>query len=102
KEDVCALITRAVFPNVVGRLYADKYFTEQDDSFSEEMVKQILTVFKDTILGHDWLDDETKKAAVDKAAAISMNVGFSQWIKDDKELAEEYPYPVSFFATSLI
>src|SRR5207248_1589891 len=65
--------------------------TNDDKKATEEIVKEILNVFKETIPKHEWLDEETRKAAVEKAVSMKINMAYPDWIKDDKELIKEYP-----------
>ena len=60
----------------VGKLYVDKYFSKSTKIKAAEMVKNILAAMQERIKGLLWMTSETKKKALDKLAAITINVGY--------------------------
>ncbi len=60
----------------VGRLYAEKYFSESAREKIREMVDLGIGVFRDRIEELDWMDAETKAAARRKLEYFSVNLGY--------------------------
>lgn len=54
------------------------------------MYEYITEAFTDMIEELDWMDDDTKDAALDKLDAIDVNVGYMEEIYDDDRLDEVY------------
>ena len=54
------------------------------------MVNDIKESFDDLIEQSDWLDDSTRQKALKKLDAIHQNVGYPDWILDNKQLDQYY------------
>lgn len=66
RSQKCASITIGVMPFTVGQLYVRSNFKNESKNDVEQMVENIRDEFK-TILGEtDWMDDQSKKAAIEK------------------------------------
>ena len=54
----------------------------------------IRTAFNELVENSDWMDETTKRAVIEKANAMKMNVGFSEFLlnktKSDKYLKDLY------------
>lgn len=55
-----------------------------------EMVADIRTEFQDILKQVDWMDDDTKKNALDKAKSMSTHIAYPDELMDDKKLEEFY------------
>lgn len=78
-------------PMVVGRLYVDRFFSDEDMNSSDKIVNEVMSAFKNKVAQNNWLDAETKRAALEKANSMTLRVGFPNWIKNDTELSDKYP-----------
>ncbi|XP_033953697.1 neprilysin-like isoform X3 [Pseudochaenichthys georgianus] len=86
----CALYVNNNMDNAVGRLYVQEAFSEKSKELMEEMIKDIREVFISNLYDLTWMDAETKKAAEEKARAIRGRIGYSDDIRDDGYLNNEY------------
>lgn len=73
-----------------GALYVRKYFNEQARQNALEMVADIRTEFMDILKHVDWMDEETKKNAIDKANSMSTHIAYPDELLDNKKLEEFY------------
>uniref|UniRef100_A0AAZ3Q1E7 Neprilysin n=1 Tax=Oncorhynchus tshawytscha TaxID=74940 RepID=A0AAZ3Q1E7_ONCTS len=78
--------------NAVGRLYVEESFSGESKELGEmeEMISVIREVFISNLDHLRWMDVETKKAAEEKAQAICERIGYSDNIKNDTYLNNEY------------
>jgi endothelin-converting enzyme/putative endopeptidase len=70
----------AVLSEVLGHAYAKAYFPEEYQAQMDEMVANIRAALKARLQANDWMDEETRKAALVKLDAIVSHVGYpDQW-----------------------
>ncbi len=77
-----------MFSDVVGKIYADKYFGQKAKDTAIEMIKELKESFKEIISSQSWMSETTKAFALDKLAAIAYNkIGFpDKWDLDYDDL----------------
>ena len=77
-----------MFSDVVGKIYADKYFGQKAKDSAIEMIKELKESFKEIISSQSWMSETTKAFALDKLAAIAYNkIGFpDKWDLDYDDL----------------
>jgi predicted metalloendopeptidase len=64
----------------VGRQYVAQYFPPERKARMEEMVKNILASYKDSIEHLDWMGTATRAQALDKLAKFTPHIGYpSKW-----------------------
>lgn len=54
------------------------------------MIHTIREAFNELLADNDWMDDETRAVAKEKADAMNERIGYPQLITDEKELVNEY------------
>ncbi|CAB1348267.1 unnamed protein product [Coregonus sp. 'balchen'] len=86
----CAIYVNNNMDNAVGRLYVEEAFSGESKELMEEMISVIREVFISNLDHLRWMDVETKKAAEEKAQAIRERIGYSDNIKNDTYLNNEY------------
>uniref|UniRef100_A0AAZ3PR03 Neprilysin n=1 Tax=Oncorhynchus tshawytscha TaxID=74940 RepID=A0AAZ3PR03_ONCTS len=86
----CAIYVNNNMDNAVGRLYVEEAFSGESKELMEEMISVIREVFISNLDHLRWMDVETKKAAEEKAQAIRERIGYSNNIKNDTYLNNEY------------
>uniref|UniRef100_A0A3B3U5H3 Neprilysin n=1 Tax=Poecilia latipinna TaxID=48699 RepID=A0A3B3U5H3_9TELE len=86
----CALYVNSNLDKAVGRLYVQEAFSENSKELMEEMIKDIREVFISNLNDLAWMDEETKRAAEEKAQAIRERIGYSDDIMNDEYLNNEY------------
>jgi putative endopeptidase len=70
----------SVLGEAVGRQYVDKYFPAERKARMEELVKNLLAAYKQSIDTLDWMSPETKKEAQAKLAKFTPKIGYpSKW-----------------------
>ena len=68
--------------DALGRLYAAKYFPPDAKKKADELVSNLMAVYKDRISKLDWMSDETKKKATDKLNTIVRKIGYTDKWKE--------------------
>lgn len=74
----------------VGALYVRKYFNEDSKKEALEMVTGIREEFAKILQEVDWMDDETRSNALDKAASMQTHIAYPDELLDDNKLIEFY------------
>ena len=80
----CAELTDQQLGEALGQKYVEKYFPPEAKARMQEMVKNILLAMDDVIRGLDWMDEETKKKALEKRATFVPKLGYPDRFKDYK------------------
>ncbi|KAF4525127.1 hypothetical protein B566_EDAN005069 [Ephemera danica] len=73
-----------------GALYVRKYFKEEAKKNALDMVEDIRAEFMKILKELEWMDDSTRKNALDKAAAMATHIAYPDELADDKKIAEFY------------
>lgn len=76
--------------NAVGRLYISKYFDQHSKEEAQHMVDNLLEEFKKILNETEWMDDESKLVAVEKANYIDTKIGYSENLLNDTYLNKHY------------
>ncbi|KAK2585581.1 hypothetical protein KPH14_010214 [Odynerus spinipes] len=74
----------------VGAIYVRKYFKQDAKKNALEMVADIREEFTKILKTVDWMDDETRESALDKAASMASHIAYPDELLDDKKLEEFY------------
>ncbi|CAD6244468.1 GSCOCG00013358001-RA-CDS, partial [Cotesia congregata] len=82
----------------IGALYVKNYFNDAIKNNTRELVNHIESQLKVTlekvivikVLFLDWMDEETKKNALDKVNAITNRIAYDDGILDDDKMNEAY------------
>jgi putative endopeptidase len=80
----CAELTDNQLGEALGQKYVEKYFPPEAKAKMQDMVKNILLAMDDTIRGLDWMDEATKKKALEKRATFFPKLGYPDKFKDYK------------------
>ncbi|CAH1111368.1 unnamed protein product [Psylliodes chrysocephalus] len=86
----CIDITSGSLSIAAGALYVRKYFNEQARKNAQEMVKDIRSQFEEILKVVDWMDDETRMNALDKAKSMTTHIAYPDELLDDQKLIEFY------------
>lgn len=60
----------------LGRLYTERYFSENDKENIITMIDSIIDVYKGKIQNLDWMSEETKKSAMQKLNTMTLKIGY--------------------------
>jgi neprilysin len=71
-------------------MFVREVFHGESKPQAEEMINEIRAAFKENFVHLDWMDDETRKVANEKADAISDMIGFPDYILDPVQLDEKF------------
>lgn len=86
----CTDTTSASLSIAVGALYIRKYFNEDSKANALEMVHDIRQQFRKTLTEVEWMDEETRNAALEKADAMASHIAYPQEMLDDDKLTKFY------------
>ncbi|XP_066494010.1 endothelin-converting enzyme 1 isoform X2 [Tiliqua scincoides] len=70
----------------LGAMFVRATFAEDSKTVAEEMITEIKMAFEESLRGLRWMDEETRRAAWEKADAIYDMIGYPKFITDAKEL----------------
>jgi len=87
---ICVKETSESLPNAVGSLYVSKYFNEKSKTTALEMVTEIRNQFEVLLDQVDWMDDETREKAKEKARSMEAHIGYPSELLDMSKLEEFY------------
>ena len=64
----------------LGQLYVEKYFPPSAKKRMDELVKNLMTAYRERIETRDWMSPETKKEALTKLGTVMPKIGYpSKW-----------------------
>ena len=78
--------TNAALGDAVGQLYVERYFPPSSKAQVEAMVGDILTAFRNGVDDLDWMSEETRAVAREKAASMRVSVGYPERWRDYSQL----------------
>ncbi|XP_012675655.2 phosphate-regulating neutral endopeptidase PHEX [Clupea harengus] len=88
--DKCVNYVENTLIYATGRLFVDKHFQEDKKHMMEELIDGIRWAFIDMLeKENDWMDETTKKKAVEKAHAVLPKVGYPEFILNDTYINED-------------
>ncbi len=76
KEQAIEEITNQEFGELLGKAFVALYFSKEAQNKVDEMVDNLLIVFRDRITNLEWMSDETKQEALTKLNSIGRKLGF--------------------------
>ena len=66
---------------LVGQKYIEQYFSKESKEKILDLVSNIKNSFKNRLLNVDWMEDETKKKALEKLSKFNVKMGYpDKWI----------------------
>jgi len=86
----CVTDTNNVLGFAVGAMYVREVFQGKSKAMAQEMIDEVKTAFKENLKDLEWMDEETRRLAEEKADAITDMIGFPDYILDPKQLDEKY------------
>ncbi|KAK3105380.1 hypothetical protein FSP39_023788 [Pinctada imbricata] len=86
----CITDTDGVLGLALGAMFVREAFNGDSKIKASEMIKKIKHAFKSNLPHLDWMDAETRKAAIEKADAVVDMIGFPSYIQNVTRLNEEY------------
>lgn len=74
------------FSWAISRLYVDKFVPQGTKEEATAIIEAIRESFHQILQTSEWLDDTTRKLAIEKLEAIRNNVAYPDWLKNNAEL----------------
>ena len=76
----------------IGLYYGETYFGPKAKKDVEEMVYEVINVYKERLHNNTWLDDATKEKAIVKLNKISVHIGYPEELPPTYNLYEVGSY----------
>ncbi|RMC47287.1 M13 family metallopeptidase [Lactobacillus sp. ESL0228] len=84
-------IANGSFSEVVGVYYGQTYFGSEAKKDVEDMIRRMLTVYKERLAKNSWLSEATKKKAIVKLEALELKIGYPDKIEEIYNRLEVIP-----------
>jgi len=68
--------------HALGQLYVAKYFPPEAKKKMDELVSNLMAVYKERITKLDWMGEDTRKKALEKLSTINRKIGYPDKWKD--------------------
>ena len=79
-------ITNIEIGELLGKAFVERHFSKEAQARVNEMVDNLLAVFKERIKNLDWMSDATKQEALNKLSSIGRKLGFPDKWEDYSSL----------------
>lgn len=87
---MCVDWTNKKLGMAVGALFIRDNFNSESKESALEMIHSIRQAFNELLDENDWMDNETRSVAKDKANAINERIGYPDILTNVTELEKEY------------
>lgn len=77
-------------PLATGAMYVRQFFDEKSRKMAINVAKEIHEAFIETLKKVQWLDDESRTVAIEKANAMKFHIGYPDALMNDTILDEFY------------
>ncbi|XP_073816648.1 M13 family metallopeptidase neprilysin 4 isoform X2 [Musca autumnalis] len=74
----------------LGSMFVRKYFDENSKKDTLKMTHELQQAFREILKTTDWLDPQTKHLAEQKVNAMSLKIGYPDFILNTEELNDKY------------
>lgn len=75
-------VVDSICSDIIGQIYVQRYFSENDKEVCEDMVNRLKQSFKNIIQEQSWMSDEAKTLAVKKLDSMRMKIGYPNKFED--------------------
>lgn len=90
REKVCADHVQTILPRAVSRLYVDSYFPDTSKKQAIDLVLSLRNSLEKMFQETQWMDDETRTAAIAKVESVLPFIGYDDSIKNNTILDTNY------------
>ncbi len=80
---------------LVGKLYVEKYFPESHLKSMEDLVGYVRRAFSERLEKLDWMDDQSRKEAIDKLNGVTVRIGYPEVWRDYSSLKFDAKNPIA-------
>ncbi|XP_048581643.1 endothelin-converting enzyme homolog [Nematostella vectensis] len=95
RDKRCFYILKKNFGLPLGRVFVDERFGEKSKKLVKEIVENIRQVLVTDLQNVDWMESNSRQAAIRKAKTIRENIGFPDYLLDDIKLDDIFRDVVS-------
>jgi neprilysin len=88
-EECVELVTNYL-PIATSALYVKHFFKKESKDIAIELVNRIRKEFEITLKNTDWMDEQTRMAALKKAENMVAHIGYPDELTDEKKLIQFY------------
>lgn len=74
----------------LGAMFVARYFDEKSKNDTLEMTHDIMRSFREILNNTSWIDDDTKRLAIQKVDAMMLRIGYPDFILNREALNERY------------
>ena len=75
-EEYAAQIVQQLMPEYLGKLYVERHFSQKAKDDVTEMVRDIISIYKERVRALDWMSDTTKEKAIRKLDTMGVKIGY--------------------------
>ncbi|CAG2118605.1 unnamed protein product, partial [Medioppia subpectinata] len=86
----CVDSLNSYLPFAYSRKYVDNYFSDISRQEVKVVVKYVKKAMRRALKDNEWLDDLTRNKSIEKLNAINEDIGYPDWLLDNKELDKLY------------
>jgi membrane metallo-endopeptidase-like protein 1 len=90
RENWCMKRVHKLMGFAIGAKYVESAFDPQAKIDMKEMILNLKMAFSSLVEESDWMDEETKINALEKAAAMKEYIGYPDWITNKSTLELAY------------
>ncbi|KQS38695.1 neprilysin-4 isoform X2 [Drosophila erecta] len=102
---VCIAQVNTNMGMAVGSMFVSRYFDNNSKRDTLRMTHDLQQAFRDILKTTDWLDSTTKQLAEEKVNAMSLKIGYPDFILNPSELNSKYAgieiHPEKYFENTL-
>lgn len=73
---------------LLGKIYAEKYFDKSSKADIEQMVHEIFGVYKQRLSFANWLGENTRQTAIEKLDSMTLRIGYPEVYRYDWDKVE--------------
>lgn len=90
-EDIWMNLTQDMLSWDFGKIYVEKYFSEESKADVEAMIEKIKEAYKDIIRNQEWMSEATKEKAIRKLDTMQVKIGYPDEWPDSMEMMQVTP-----------
>lgn len=82
-EDTAAQYVQSLLSDYLGEAYVSRYFSKEAKTEAEQLVKDIISTYKNRVNNLTWMSESTKDKAIKKLDAMKLKIGYpDKWYDD--------------------
>ncbi|XP_040074084.1 neprilysin-4-like [Ixodes scapularis] len=93
----CLTSISGIMKDAVGRLYVDKMFDPKAKETMDKLVGVLHSAFGEMLENNTWMDNSTRKEAMQKLQKMAAKIGYPSWMLNDTHLNGLYEYAPAIF-----